>query len=453
MINTGDPVFCTVISRSYLKYAAALHSAILKFHPGAKLFALVVDVHSRDVIEESFGTSITILPMDAVPVDGIQDMVVYYDAYELISALKPSLMTYLFRKYGVEKLIYLDADIFVTNGFSTALNLLDSYDLLFTPHVTMPLPRDGKLPDDLEIADSGVYNGGFWAMRRTPNLLLMLDWLIERLRDECFFWTERRMFCDQKFLPLLAHFCGSRFHCLSDPGYNIAYWNLQERHLERLGGSFLSNGKPAVFFHLSGYSSDSPTIFTKHTDRFTTQNYPIISDVLQEYKKLHDNIPFSSVKGYGYQTYRGVVLNTPLRRYYFQNRFFSDLSISDDTIFQNGLMHYHAGKLTEAVSAWRWLSERNPQHFAALSNLSVCLIRLGDWTGAVDANRRVLVLDSRNEQALYNLGQALYQIGKFQEAEEAWKGLILINPSHAHAQASLTHLKTTSVARSSPASE
>lgn len=310
-------VFCTVISRSFLRRAAALCVSLRRFHPDAEFCALVVDVRKADDIPERAYLPFSILSIDEVPVHAVEAMRLYYDAMELICALKPSLIRHLLVSGGAQKVIYIDADAFVAGRFDVAEKLLDTHDLLLTPHITKPFPLDGKLPDDLEIADYGIYNGGFWGVRNSPRMLEVMDWLIARLRVKGFAWPERHMFCDQKFLPLAAQFAGDGFHPLTHPGYNLAYWNLHERRLSIEDGRFLANGEPAVFFHLSGYDEKAPEVFTKHTDRFTVDNNPVLRDVLAHYQELLAQVPPAETAEYGYAVHNGVRLTPAMRRHFF----------------------------------------------------------------------------------------------------------------------------------------
>ncbi|HYG89643.1 MAG TPA: hypothetical protein VD978_25690 [Azospirillum sp.] len=321
-MTVDKTVYCTVISRSYLRRAAAFYASLRRFHPDAEFHALVVDVRKTDDIPERAYLPFTIVSIDEVPVHAIEVMRLYYDAMELICALKPSLIRHLLVDGGARKVIYVDADAFVAGRFDVAEDLLDRYDLLLTPHTTKPLPLDGKLPDDLEIADYGVYNGGFWGVRNSPRALEIMNWLIARLRVKGFAWPERHMFCDQKLLPLAAQFAGDGFHALTHPGYNLAYWNLHERDLVCEDGRFLANGEPAVFFHLSGYDEKAPEVFTKHTDRFTVENRPVLREVLAHYRGLLAEAPAAEATDYGYAVHNGVRLTPAMRRHFFvQNNF------------------------------------------------------------------------------------------------------------------------------------
>lgn len=59
---------------------------------------------------------------------------------------------------------------------------------------------------------------------------------------------------------------------------------------------------------------------------------------------------------------------------------------------------------------------------------------------AAEAYRRALALNDRHEDALYYLGNASMQLGRFEAAENAWQRLIHINPASARAHLQLGNL-------------
>jgi hypothetical protein len=90
-----------------------------------------------------------------------------------------------------------------------------------------------------------------------------LAWWRERLLVDAISAVELNLFTDQRWIdwvPALFDHVVSR-----DPGMNIAWWNIHERHLETADdGSILVDGQPLRFVHFSGYSPASPDVLSKH---------------------------------------------------------------------------------------------------------------------------------------------------------------------------------------------
>lgn len=77
------------------------------------------------------------------------------------------------------------------------------------------------------------------------------------------------------------------------------------------------------------------------------------------------------------------------------------------------------------------------RRFWDLYNRATDLRLQGQWEAAAGQYQEALALDPRHEDCLYYLGNAFFELGRFQAAIDAWKRLIEINPnqsSRAHAQ-------------------
>ena len=77
------------------------------------------------------------------------------------------------------------------------------------------------------------------------------------------------------------------------------------------------------------------------------------------------------------------------------------------------------------------------RHFWDFYNRATSLRLEGKWGEAAALYQQALALDPRHENSLYYLGNAFFELGRFLEADSAWKRLIGINPnqsSRAHAQ-------------------
>lgn len=57
----------------------------------------------------------------------------------------------------------------------------------------------------------------------------------------------------------------------------------------------------------------------------------------------------------------------------------------------------------------------------------------GDWEGELLALREALVIDPRHEGALYYQGNALFELGRYDEAVASWRHLVEVNPLSARA--------------------
>ncbi|MDG2304684.1 MAG: hypothetical protein P8R42_08495 [Candidatus Binatia bacterium] len=292
--------FCTVITQDHFLYAAALHHSLKARNPDSRFVALVTDAGEREEARIREMAEFEILLLSDLDIAGLKDMRTKYDAFELCNAVRPSLLKHLLLRLNCPTAIYVDADIFVVGSFDDLDRALDTNHFCLTPHITTPYPRDGMLPDDFSVLSYGEYNSGFFAVRNSGEAIQVLDFLIDRLRSYCY-RDPPYMFVDQKWFSLLTCLYRSYFGQIDHPGYNVAYWNLHERHIEHADEEFYVNGGPAVFFHMSGFDRKNPTVFTKRGvkrdkgkprvvtrsgHRYTVDNYPVLRLVVEKYSDL-----------------------------------------------------------------------------------------------------------------------------------------------------------------------
>lgn len=264
--SAGDLAFCTIISKNYLPQARALAESLRSAHPESSLYVLLVDRVDGyfDPAAEPFRT----IPIEDLPIPDLPRFCFQYSVLELNTAAKPYLLAYLLSKYQPEKLVYFDPDILVLRPLDDLCRALDEWNIVLTPHITEPYPRDGKRPDELAILLAGTYNLGFIAVANTPEVERFLVWWQDRLYGSCRNDPPAGLFVDQRWIDLAAHyFEGVRV--LREPGYNVAYWNLHSRRITLEGGEIRVNREPGWFMHFSGHDPSRPDEISRHQNRLS----------------------------------------------------------------------------------------------------------------------------------------------------------------------------------------
>jgi hypothetical protein len=286
---TGRGAVCTIIAKNYLAQARCLMDSVAQFHP--ELDRIVILVDRADDYFDPLGERFTIVRSDALEIPDSKWFHFKYTLLELSTAVKPYVVDHLFRKLGFDFVLFLDPDILVCSELVEVLDGLREHSLILTPHLTAPM-HDDKRPCELDILRSGVYNLGFFAMRRNDETLRFVQWWKERLYDYCVIDLPRGLFLDQRWAEFAPSFV-SRVCILRDASYNVAYWNLQHRQISLSHGTFLVNGSPLRFFHFSGYDPDHPDRLSKHQNRHRIEELPALQALVQQYSKL--------LYGYGYR--------------------------------------------------------------------------------------------------------------------------------------------------------
>jgi len=219
-----------------------------------------------DVSKEPF----QLVEVDGIGIPDLDWMAFRYTTLEFATAVKPFFLRYLLGQLGFERIVYLDPDILVFDDFTHIFELLKEHPIILTPHLLEPI-NDNLKPSELEILQAGVFNLGFIAVAKTPTTTAFLNWWSSRLKHGCLMEHSKSMHVDQRWVDLVPALFRDTY-ILTDPSWNVAYWNLHGRRVTSEGGKLLVNGSPLHFFHFSGFDADNPEVVSIHQNRWTMSN-------------------------------------------------------------------------------------------------------------------------------------------------------------------------------------
>lgn len=273
---------CTIVSKNYLPFARVLARSFLDLHSESRFFVLIVDRIDAhfDPQEESFEI-IEVESLDNIP--ELRSYLFKYNQLECNTAVKPYFLEHLLEYEDLDNLIYFDPDILILNRLSPLEKRLAEVSIVLTPHLTAPLD-DGMFPDELAILRAGTYNLGFIALQGTSLTRRFLTWWQERVYDQCIDRVDQGLFVDQKWIDLVPGLFPD-VAVLTDPGYNVAYWNLADRRIVLDGGP-TANGEPLYFFHFSGIQPEALDRVSKHQDRLVLDDLGQGADLYRRYRDL-----------------------------------------------------------------------------------------------------------------------------------------------------------------------
>jgi hypothetical protein len=280
--KAAPPAGCTIVARNYLSHARIVAESYLEHHPGSRFYVLVADGDPEDA---ALLDTITLLP-STLCVPHLHEMCVRYGVIELCTALKPHFLAYLLNERSEPSVLYLDPDVWVHRPLLEAARALETADVVLTPHALTPIPLDGRRPDESAFLTTGAYNLGFLGVRRGPTVDALLEWQIERFRDRCRIATYEGLFVDQKWADLIPSYIRGT-SLLRDETYNVAYWNLHERAVQREGNRFLVNGRPLAFFHFSGLDLDRGQFNETHHNRTAVEPDSALAELVAAYQYRH----------------------------------------------------------------------------------------------------------------------------------------------------------------------
>jgi hypothetical protein len=263
MMNTSLN-FCTIISKNYLASARVLARSIRRYHPDASIYVLLVDRLDGyfDPKQEPF----ELFLIDELPIPELTRFCFQYNILELNTAAKPYFLKFLFDRFQMCKLVYLDPDIQVYQPMVQLDRVLNEVSIVLTPHLLTPYQKNGT-PSELNILFAGAYNLGFIGLSNKEACHRLLKWWQEKLYRECLHQADKGYMVDQKWIDLVPCYFED-ISIFREDNYNVAYWNLHERELSYRDEILLVNGRPCVFFHFSGYNPYRSSQISKYQTRF-----------------------------------------------------------------------------------------------------------------------------------------------------------------------------------------
>lgn len=247
-------IFTTSINLNYLPKAKTLAQSIKKYYPESKFFLGLVEKTPLDISKHpEFDGVIT--PIDFWPQDH-ERILFQYEVVEACTSIKGQLMLYLISMHPNEnKFVFLDPDIQVLSRMTELEAILDTNNIVLTPHLTEPENNYNAIEEnEISVHKHGIFNLGFLAVRRSTEAIRMLEWWNERLKrysvaDYC-----RGLFTDQKWMDQAPAFFN--VYILKHPGYNLAPWNIGKRPLSIANKQIhVKSNTPLRFIHFSGFDS------------------------------------------------------------------------------------------------------------------------------------------------------------------------------------------------------
>ncbi len=313
----ADFAACTIMAKNYLPMARVLADSFQRCNPGCPFFVLLMDPVEGYFQPEK--EPFYLLEARQLPVANLEGMLFKYTILEASTAVKPALLRKLFDDHDIRKLVYLDPDILVLASLQALSDLLSQYSIVLTPHITRPYLDTAK-PSDHGILQAGSFNLGFIGLQNTSVTQKLLRWWQDKLYHHGLIAFESNMFVDQRWMDLAPAFLGDELNILRDPGYNVAYWNLHERHITFKNESVLVNGGPCYFFHFSGFNPDDMSAVSKYQDRFNMLQLGDAKLLFLKYRKLVMAHSWNETKNWPY-TYNffenGSAIPDSVRRFYW----------------------------------------------------------------------------------------------------------------------------------------
>ncbi|MFD0864098.1 hypothetical protein ACFQ1M_17925 [Sungkyunkwania multivorans] len=277
----------TICSNNYLGQANALKRSFLKHNPDFQFTIVLVDKLSEE-IDYSIFEPAEVIPVATIKTIDIDELVSRYYIIELNTSIKPSVFKHIINEHPqAEVVYYLDPDLYFYDSLAELNGILKHKTAALTPHILSPIQRDGKKPDENIFLNFGIYNLGFIGVNaKSEEAQRMLDWWEERTIYHGYDRPKIGYFVDQLWMAQAPLFYED-IAILKSYNYNMAPWNLHERHIVEINGDdvLLNDDTKLVFYHFSKIA-DNDIDVSREYDRFTLNDFPLLKELYTDYKKV-----------------------------------------------------------------------------------------------------------------------------------------------------------------------
>ncbi len=249
----------TLINISYLPVAKTLADSFLAHNPDMPFYICLFD--DKNDIQDPMFLKYNIYDKNNLNKEEYDSMRSRYDNFSMACALKPYFAEALIRDFNPENIVYLDADLMFYDSLEKVGEILDvqKKSIVLTGHQYTVIQSETELSSNQSLRKYGIYNAGFFALKNNKIGTEFLEWWKRILFTKCIREDHNGIYYDQTWLDLVPMYFGDNCFILKDLGYNVAFWNLEERTISMKDGKYFINEKyPLVFYHFARYKYYKP---------------------------------------------------------------------------------------------------------------------------------------------------------------------------------------------------
>jgi hypothetical protein len=228
-----------------------------------------------------------VVMLEELSIHGLNKIREQYDNESLAAASKPYFASYFLHQERIENVIYFDPTVQLFGDLQTIIKTLQTTDILLTTRLSRKFGKS-TYGDEKLFLNTGMYDAGFWAIRKTENVFRFVKWWQARLANRAHFDLCNGMNHEQLWLNYVPIFF-ENVVVVKNYGWNVGLQNLHERILTKKGGKWLVNQmEPLLFFNFRECLSDS--IAVKNLLQQSGADRPY-TDFLDQVKKHDAHIP------------------------------------------------------------------------------------------------------------------------------------------------------------------
>lgn len=235
----------TVVTNNYFHQAVILGNSVKSFEKETDFIIFVVGYSPEEPCYQN--CSFETVDAKILNPEEWERFLFQYRGIAACCALKPKALAHAVLHY--EKVIYLDSDMKLFNEFEQGWKELDHAELSLIPHRNGAAKVVSAVISPMMLRLSGVFNAGY--VGATPSVSYFLDWWWEKTHYNCLLDDYIiGIYLDQLYLHEAVGRV-NRLSILKHCGYNVAWWNFDQKKIERHHGHYFVNNLPLACFHFS----------------------------------------------------------------------------------------------------------------------------------------------------------------------------------------------------------
>lgn len=233
--------FCTLFDSYYLHKGIALYLSLERVTSDFHLYVMAFDKNSYEKLK-SFGFSkMTVELLDDFETPELKAVKPTRNKAEYCWTAGPSVIYHFLTTYGLEKITYLDSDLF----FLSDPRIIEEE----AGNSSVVITEQGISEESAE--RYGRYCVQYLTFKNDENGLGALKWWRDACIDWCFQIMEPTRYADQKYLDEFPKRWNS-IYVLKNQGAGIAPWNMTKYLYSERSLTYQGMTWPLVFFHMHG---------------------------------------------------------------------------------------------------------------------------------------------------------------------------------------------------------
>lgn len=277
--------FCTYFDSQYLACGLALHQSLKRHCPAFKLWVLCLDDETYAFLSRLNLPEVQLLTVERLERDDPSLIEAKTDRSRLefyFTSTAPLLLSILKNNPQVERITYLDADLFFFSDPAPLFGEMGDHSIAIIAHrFAAPLRHFERY---------GIFNVGWVSFKRDDRGLKCLRWWRERCLEWCCYRVEGERFGDQKYLDDWP----KRFRgviVLEHKGANLAPWNVANYRLSVRRHKVFVDDQPLIFFHFHGLKQLTGWLYDIQLERYLVKPSKIvIKEIYAPYLRMISTI-------------------------------------------------------------------------------------------------------------------------------------------------------------------